>query len=170
VDTSQVGGDVVVDAAVIRALLTDDEITTDLGQVDRDYRAGLDALYGGRYSEAIEKFDSVLAIIPSHVQAHAYRSQAQERRAEQGGGPAPTDDTMDRVNRWIRSHSGRLVGLGVLAAIVVFLAHRRRPRQEGATASGATIGTDEPAGAAVTRPTDHAPGPGPDRSDTPARR
>ena len=48
---------------------------TALGQVDQDFRAGLDALYEGRYTDSIERFDAVLAVIPSHIQAHAYRDR-----------------------------------------------------------------------------------------------
>jgi hypothetical protein len=130
VDLSTPEEDILVDASVIRELLERAEVDTELGAVDRDFRAGLNAYYAGQYTDSIERFDAVLAIIPSHVQAHTYRDQAQALRAEQGGGPAPADDWTDRARRWIYGRSGSLVGIGVLAAILVFLFHRRRPHPE----------------------------------------
>jgi hypothetical protein len=127
--------DLVVDASVIRDLMDEADADNSLGQVDRDYRAGLDDYFAGRYTESIERFDSVLAIIPSHVQAHAYRDDAQTLRAAQGGGPANSDDAADRLRRWIKGRSGMLVGLGVLAAILVFLLNRRRPHPDGPQAA-----------------------------------
>jgi hypothetical protein len=125
--------DTLVEASVIGDLLVRAEVDTEPGQVDRDFRAGLDAYYGGQYTESIERFDAVLAIIPSHVQAHTYRDEAQTRREQQGGGPAPADDWTDRVRRFINGRSGSLVGIGVLAAIAVFLIHRRRPHPDPAS-------------------------------------
>ena len=62
---------------MVRDLLAGAEVDTELGQVDRDFRAGVDAYYAGQYTESIEHFDAVLAIIPSHIQAHGYRDDAQ---------------------------------------------------------------------------------------------
>ena len=135
VDTGQPDRDVLVDTSVIRDLLSEADVDTALGPVDRDYRAGLDAYYAGRYTESIQLFDSVLAVIPSHVQAHEYRGEAQALREAQGGGQSPAPDVWDRVNRFINrfinGRSGSLVGLGVLVAILVFLVHRRRPPHSG---------------------------------------
>lgn len=128
VDVSMPERDVVVGAEVIRDLLEQAEVDNEPGQVDRDFRDGLDAYYEGRYTEAIERFDAVLAIIPSHVQAHEYREEAQQRREERGGEPAaPVDDVINRVDHWINGREGSLVGLAVLAAIVFFLVRRRHP-------------------------------------------
>jgi hypothetical protein len=127
VDASLGGRDELVDATVIRDLLDRAKVNTDLGQVDRDFRAGVDAYYAGRYTESIERFDSVLAIIPSHVQAHKYRDEAQTRRAQQGGSAQQVPGVMHQFDVFVNAWSGSIIGLGVLVAILVFLLHRRRP-------------------------------------------
>jgi hypothetical protein len=130
---------VLVDTAAIAALLAQTEIATGTKQVDRDFRAGLDAYYAGRYTESIERFDSVLAIIPSHIQAHAHRDEAQSRRAQQGGGASPAPDFWDWLDHFINGQSGSLVGIGVLIAIVLFLVRRRRPPHNPAASTEAPI-------------------------------
>jgi hypothetical protein len=128
VDTSSPAGNRLVGLAVIRDLLEAAEVDTELGQVDRDYRAGVDAYYEGRYGDAIARFDAVLAIIPAHVQAHQYRAAAQRLRDAEGSDePAPTEEVVDRVESWLGGRSWSLVGLVVLVAIVVFVLHWRRP-------------------------------------------
>jgi serine protease Do len=143
VDTSGPTGDRLVGLEVIRGLLTEAEIDSELGQVDRDYRTGVDAYYAGRYSDAIARFDAVLAIIPAHVQAHRYRDAAQRLRDAQGSeAPAPTDEVVDQVESWLGGRSWSLVGLVVLVAIVVFVLHWRRPPAEEPDLPG---GGDQPA-------------------------
>ncbi|MBX6722768.1 MAG: hypothetical protein IRY92_05990, partial [Dactylosporangium sp.] len=145
VDTSGPAGDRLVGLAVIRDLLAAAEVDTDLGQVDRDYRAGVDAYYEGRYGDAIARFDSVLAIIPAHVQAHRYRDAAQRLRDAEGtSAPAPTEEVVDRVESWLGGRSWSLVGLVVLVAIVVFVLHRWRPPavDPGAPLSGGRDASD----------------------------
>jgi len=129
VDASLGGRDVLVDAPVVRELLADAEVDTELGQVDRDFRAGVDAYYAGQYTESIERFDAVLAIIPSHLQAHEYRDDAQTRRGAQGGDEPAPPSLWVRFERFGNTYSGAIVGLVVLVAIMVFLVHRRRPVQ-----------------------------------------
>jgi hypothetical protein len=128
IDVSGPTGDRLVGLAVIRDLLAEAEVDTELGQVDRDYRAGVDAYYEGRYGDAIARFDAVLAIIPAHVQAHHFRAAAQRLRDAEGTSEsAPTEDVVDRVESWLGGRSWSLVGLVVLVAIIVFVLHRRRP-------------------------------------------
>jgi hypothetical protein len=131
VDWSGPTGDRLVGLDVIRDLLTAAKVDTELGQVDRDYRAGVDAYYEGRYGDAIARFDAVLAIIPAHVQAHHYREAAQRLRDAQGSDePTPTEGVVERVESWLGGRSWSLVGLVVLAAIGVFVLHWRRPPGE----------------------------------------
>jgi hypothetical protein len=160
VDTSLTTGDLLVDLSAIRELLTAANVETGLGQVDQDYRAGLDAFYQGRYGEAIVRFDAVLAIIPSHIQAHQYREAAQSLRDE-GAEPPPTDEVvdqveswLDRVQSWLGGRSWSLVGVLVLVAIVVFFLHRRRPPTDPETpAASAEDGPGGEAPASKTRAT-----------------
>jgi hypothetical protein len=161
VDTSLPDGDLLVPSAAIRDLLTDAEVENALGPVDRDFRAGLDAYYAGRYTESIESFDSVLAIIPSHVQAHDFRGRAQTLRAAEGGGPAPADSLGDKIRSWIRPKSGLIVGVGVLLAIAVFLIRRRHPHST-AEPDRADVELDtEPAEAAPSADETHSTTAGP---------
>jgi hypothetical protein len=125
--------DVLAPLPVIRNLLLAAKVDNKLAQVDQDFRDGLDAYYDGRYTDSIEKFDAVLAVIPSHIQAHDYRDQAQGRRGAEGGGPRAGSGVIDSVRGWMDGRSGALVGLGVLAAIVVFLIRRKGHPRETAT-------------------------------------
>jgi serine protease Do len=122
--------DVLAPLPVIRELLTESEVDGKLGEVDQDFRDGLDAYYDGRYTDSIEKFDAVLAVIPSHIQAHDYRDQAQAKREAEGGGQREGNGVIENVRGWMDGRSGALVGLGVLAAIIVFLIRRKGHHRE----------------------------------------
>jgi hypothetical protein len=132
------------DPAAVRELLLQAEADTEPGQVDTDFRAGVDAYHDGRYTEAIERFDSVLAIIPSHVQAHSYRDLAQQSREAEGGGPPTEKGYVERVVAWLTDRSTAVVGLGVLAAILFFLLHKRRELgADGDTSENKERATDQ---------------------------
>jgi hypothetical protein len=138
------GKQVLTELTAIRELLTQAQATTEPGQVDTDFRAGVDAYHDGRFTEAIERFDSVLAIIPSHVQAHSYRDRAQQLREAEGGGPPTEKGLVTSVVDWLRNRSTALVGLGVLAAILFFLMHRRHdPAAHHARAADAESAADD---------------------------
>jgi hypothetical protein len=143
VDTNLATGDLLVDLSVIRELLAEAEVDTEPGEVDQDYRAGLDAYYEGRYGDAIARFDSVLAVIPSHLQAHQYRDAAQSLRDDQEQPPPPADEVVDQVESWLGGRSWSLVGILVLIASVVFLIRRRRP-DPAATQAPATTQAPAP--------------------------
>ena len=114
----------------IDELLTDAKVDTALGRVDRDFRAGLDAYFEGRYTDSIERLDAVLAVIPSHIQAHEYRDKAQAQREAEGGGPRAENRMIGTVRSWLDSRSGTLVAIALLAAIAVFLVRRKgQPRE-----------------------------------------
>ena len=73
-----------ISASDVAALLQRQGVHNDVGKVDKDYRDGLDAFYAGHYSEAITKFDSVLAVVPSQVQAQQYQQKAVTLRQAEG--------------------------------------------------------------------------------------
>jgi serine protease Do len=75
---------VAVSSSDVVAELQRQGVHNDLGKVDKDYRDGLDAYYAGHYSEAITKFDSVLALVPSHAQAQQYQQKAVTLRQAEG--------------------------------------------------------------------------------------
>jgi hypothetical protein len=99
-------------------------IKSELGPNDILYRRALDDYFGGRYSEAIKKFDSVLAAAPSNQLATTYRKQAEERQGIEGPGePSNTPLIITII----------VLGVLLLAAVVfvglLLMSRRRRPAQ-----------------------------------------
>ena len=117
---------VAVSSTAIAAELQRHGVHNDLGKLDKDWRDGLDAYYAGHYSDAIAKFDAVLAVVPSHTQAQEYQQKAVTLRQAEG---EPTDN-----------HLLLYVGAGIailvlLVALLLFLrARRRRPAPAPASA------------------------------------
>lgn len=70
----------VAPASNLTELLSRNGVKNQLGPQDLTYRAGLDAYWAGRYTEAIAAFDKVTSIIPSHQQAQEYRQLAAKNR------------------------------------------------------------------------------------------
>jgi hypothetical protein len=96
-----------------------------LGSVDQAYRAGLDDYFAGRYTEAIKKFDGVLAAMPSHRLATTYRQQAVNRIAIEGESSWPT---------WLivlAAALGGIVLFAALGAVFLYLGRRRRGHPDG---------------------------------------
>jgi hypothetical protein len=130
VSQHQGGHDLLAPLPSIEELLTDAKVETALGEVDQDFRAGLDAYYEGRFTDSIERLDAVLAVIPSHIQAHEYRNKAQAQREAEGGGPRAENRMIGTVRSWLDGRSGTLVAIALLAAIAVFLVRRKgHPRE-----------------------------------------
>ena len=73
-------------SSVIAGELSKNGVKNQLGKIDKDYRDGLNDYYDGKYTAAIERFDQVLAAVPSHAQAQEYRAQAVSRRSTEGDG------------------------------------------------------------------------------------
>jgi serine protease Do len=111
--------------------------SSDLSQLDVSYRDGLDAYYDGRYTDSIEKFDAVLAIVPSHRQAHDFREQAQALREAEGGGRHADSGMLGSVRGWLGGVLGPLAAAAVLAGLALVLVRRRGHRPEPAPISPA---------------------------------
>ncbi len=85
----------------------------------------------------------MLAVIPSHIQAHAYRDEAQEQRDAEGGGPRAENGMISSVRGWLDGRSGTLVAVALLAVIAVFLV-RRKSHPRAATATPARVKIETP--------------------------
>jgi hypothetical protein len=72
------------DSADLLALLSESRVTNQQTDLDRTYRAGLDAYFTGHYRDAIKNFDTVLAIQSDNVLAITYREHASVRMAIEG--------------------------------------------------------------------------------------
>jgi serine protease Do len=105
------GSRFLVRSSVISDVLAKAQVKNQLGKVDKDYRAGLAAYYDGRYTEAIEAFDQVLAAVPSHAQAQGYRQDALNRRRTEGAGAEVERSLLTR-------YSSTII---VVAAVIVLL-------------------------------------------------
>jgi serine protease Do len=114
-------GNLLAASSVISKELAKAGVDNQLGKIDRDFRGGLNDYYEGRYTAAIEKFDQVLAVVPSHAQAQEYRQQAIGLRTTEGD-PAPVD--LGRPA--IFGGAGLLLVGAILLPILLVLRHRRR--------------------------------------------
>jgi serine protease Do len=133
------------------SLITDElgknKVHNDLGKIDKDYRDGLNAYYDGRYTEAIAKFDSVLAMAPSHIQAQQYQQKAVSLRETEG---EPLDPQLVLYGT---------IGAGVLLLILILLITvlivrgRRRRRARRLAAAAGPVAPTPTAPAALTSPT-----------------
>ena len=85
---------IVTPTSTIANLLDANQVKNALGPMDQAYRAGLDAYFGGRYTEAINKLDSVLAASPDNAIAQTYRQQASVRLAVEGDGSTGNASTL----------------------------------------------------------------------------
>ncbi|MCX5042115.1 trypsin-like peptidase domain-containing protein [Aldersonia sp. NBC_00410] len=104
-------------------LLDRNGVDSVLGPVDTTFRDGLDALYAGRYTDAIADFDKVLALAPEHAKAPELKTDATQLRDKYGDWGVPKSD----------DHLWYLIGGGALAAMVamglalLLVRKRRRP-------------------------------------------
>lgn len=114
-----------VPAAMLKNLLESAGATNALGPTDLVYRAGLDAYFGGRYLEAIGRFDEVLGVVPDHQLATSYRKQAADRRAIEG----EPESGISLGPFLIAGGLGALVMAGLMILIMVVL--RRLGRRRG---------------------------------------
>jgi serine protease Do len=78
-------------ASLVLEMMSRNGATNQLGTTDEEYRAGLDAYFEGQQEQAIQHFDEVLALVPTHAQAQEYRVKANRelRLHPAGGGGLP---------------------------------------------------------------------------------
>lgn len=107
-------------ASQLNALLGRNNVTAELGPVDRTYREGLIQYFEGEYSDAIATFDEVLALAPDFRQAEEFRAKAIRARAQFGDAGPPG---------WIWFATAGGVLLVVVAVLVVLVIRRRRAPQ-----------------------------------------
>jgi hypothetical protein len=109
------------DVATVRKVIDAAHVQNQQSAVDREYAAGLDAYFAGRYPEAIKKFNGVLAASPGNRVVRSYRDQAQIRlniEGDNGGGSS-----------WLGialAGGGLVIVVGLLVGV---LAQRRRGRR-----------------------------------------
>ena len=133
---SNLATDLLAPVSAIAAELDKNKVHNDLAPVDQHYRAGLDAYYDGRYTDAVESFDAVLAIVPSHVQAHEFRDMAQSLREAEGADRSPDVSLLSVVKGWLGGAIGSLAAAAVIASLGLVLVRRRHghpPAGAGAT-------------------------------------
>ena len=120
-------------ASLVTEMMAQNGVTNVLGQVDESYRAGLDAYFSGDHQTAIERFDQVLALSPTHQQAQEYRVEASRLAAEspptpEGVEPAEPKPTATAEASGFPVWAIALIVVGVLGAgALVLFTVRRRP-------------------------------------------
>ncbi len=120
--------------SLVTEMLAQNGVANELGPVDEAYRAGLDAYFAGDAQGAIERFDEVLSLSPTHQLAQEYRVKASQLAASNPSPSAVEPAGGDVVAQPETSEGGFPVwAIGVIAigAVVllglVFVLARRRP-------------------------------------------
>jgi serine protease Do len=108
--------------SLINEMLARNNVANELSDTDRLYRAGLDAFFSGDYRTAVEKFEAVLDVRPSHQQAQELRAEAAEKAKSQPA-PKPKDDQSSDFP-FVAVGAAALLALGGGAAMV--LSRRRK--------------------------------------------
>jgi len=117
----------------LATFLSSKNVTPTTGQFDTMFRAGLDAYYAGRYSEAITQLDKLLAADPGQAQAEELRARAIEGRAKFGEPvpPPPAPATLfglDPLLFWVLVGAGGALLLLVIALVIAKVRRGRRRR------------------------------------------
>lgn len=107
-------------------LLSRNGVRNELGPEDKNFRAALDAYYGGHYSDAIAGFDKLLQVHPNHAQATQYKTLAAKARDKFGDTPVapPASEGMSPILMWSLIGGGAVVVIG--GALTMVLVSRKR--------------------------------------------
>ncbi len=115
-------------SSLVSEMLGKNGVSNELGPIDEAYRAGLEAYYAGDYRAAVEKFDEVLALSPTHQQAQEFKEEASQEAVNQPQQPAPDKGAGDGGGGFpvwlIAAIAG---GVVVLLGLVVVVGRRRKP-------------------------------------------
>lgn len=111
----------------LKDVMTDKGVPNRIGSLNSTYREGLNAYFDGDRSEAIAKFDEVLAVVPNHELAQQFKTKALQLPKESSGFP---------IWLLILIVVGALVLLGAVLAVLL-----RRRRQAVPAAAGPAAGS-----------------------------
>lgn len=112
-------------ASNLNEILSRNGVKNSLGPQDVTYRAGLEAYWSGRYTDAITAFDKVVSIIPSHQQAQEYRQKAAKDREQFGDVVVTPAAVKDDGGLPIAAIGGGVLLLVIVAGAGVFLTTRK---------------------------------------------
>jgi S1-C subfamily serine protease len=151
-------------SSLITEMLSRNGVTYALSDLDVQYREALEHYYAGRYGDAIETFDAVLARVPAHQQAQELRQLAVERQATEGDAADDDSGLSGSVIAIAAAGLGLIVVAGVLVTVLLVMRGRKR-RTAPAVGYGAAggNGASAPMGGWVTPP----PGPAPSAAAAP---
>lgn len=122
-------------ASLVTEMMARNGAENALGPIDEAYRAGIDAFFAGDYRAAIEGFDEVLGLSPTHQQAQEYRVEAVKLAADQPSAPTREKREADgSFPVWVLA----IVAGAVLAGGGFMLVRRGRP-VSSAPASQSTV-------------------------------
>jgi S1-C subfamily serine protease len=140
--------------SLVSELMAQNGVANELGPVDEAYRAGIDAYFAGDYTTAIEQFEQVIALSPTHQLATEYRTLAARAQAEnptptgapdEGESAAGAEDEGGGFPVWaIAAIAG-----GVLLVVLLVVLTRRKP---SAPAPAPVAATSVPAAPPEARP------------------
>ena len=153
--------------SLVSEMLARNGVTNELGPIDEAYQAGVEAFYAGDLQAAVDSFDEVLALAPTHQQAQEMKVEATKLLAEQPPAAEPASAEGGGAPVWLFVVGAlALVGIGV--AVVVL---RRRPSTSVAPAppEGTTVvPMAAPTVASARQPAGFQAPEGPQASATPA--
>ncbi|MBI2237567.1 MAG: trypsin-like peptidase domain-containing protein [Actinobacteria bacterium] len=112
-------------SSLVLETLAKNGVSNELGPIDEAYRAGLDAYYAGDYQAAVEKFDEVLALSPTHQQAQEFKVKASQEAAN-APKPAPAADEGGGGGGFPVWLIAAVAGGAFVILLVIVLATRRR--------------------------------------------
>ena len=99
VPVTEPGAVVLANPAVLAEDLEANKVNNELGKIDKDYRAGVDAYTEGRYDDCIRSLDAVLAALPTHQHAQQLRQQAVALRELERGATGEPDNPRGATGR-----------------------------------------------------------------------